>query len=267
MNERQNHFTINVSVANLYGDPNFQSPMVTQGLLGESCEILDETETWIKVRQWDGYESWSHHFYGVKNGGDYTPSHTCFDLSGMVYENIALTLPIRDLTFGSGLHARKMDDSDGFSVVLPDGSKGYVHGDLLTGPMETTRDQIVLIARRFLGSPYVWGGKSPRGFDCSGFVQTVFRSVGIELPRDAHQQADYFSNHKIDQEDAQLGDLHFFGSGKEITHVAICLNGKNFIHSRGFVKEESMDHQAPNANPELADILVFTASVKKELAS
>lgn len=266
MTKRPYQFTINVSVANLYGEPDFQAPVVTQGLLGESCEILDETNSWIRLKQWDGYESWSRRFFGVINGGDYAPSHTWFDLSGMVYENIALTLPLRDLTFGSCLKADAMDDSDGFSVILPDGTSGYVQGDLVPGTLEATRNQIVLTARRFLGSPYAWGGKSPRGFDCSGFVQTVFRSVGIHLPRDSHQQADYFEAQKIDRQNAQAGDLHFFGSADRITHVALNLGGEKFIHSQGFVKEESFDTSVPNSNPDLAGILVFTASIEQELA-
>ena len=101
-----------------------------------------------------------------------------------------------------------------------------------------------------LGVPYLWGGKSSKASDCSGFTQTVFRANGIQLPRDARQQAmlgetidaaEDFSNVKP-------ADLLFFGSGKRITHVGISLGGYDFIHQDSDVHIDSFNPQAENFN-------------------
>ncbi|MDP7474473.1 MAG: SH3 domain-containing protein, partial [Candidatus Marinimicrobia bacterium] len=68
-------FTINTSVANVYCEPDFNSTMVTQALLGESCEVLNQHENWVLIRQWDGYEGWVNHFVGVHSGEPYMSSH------------------------------------------------------------------------------------------------------------------------------------------------------------------------------------------------
>ncbi len=260
-------YIINVSVANLYEKPDFNSPVVTQGFMGETCVTLDEKENWVKVRQWDGYESWMHRFFGFTNGRDYAGSHTVLDIHGIVFQNIAQTIPLRDVTFGSKLNAEIMDEANTYSVQLPDGLSGYYTGDLMETKSEPTREHIVLTAKRFLGSPYVWGGKSPKGFDCSGFVQTVFHSAGIDFPRDAHQQYDYFKLACIELNNAELGDLHFFGTETSITHVAISIGGNSFIHSQGFVKEESLDKNSDIANSNLIEKRVATCSVREVIPS
>jgi len=260
-------YTINVSVANLYADPDFNSPVVTQGLLGESCETIDSSGNWLKIRQWDGYESWAHQFFGLARGSVYSGSHTVSDIHGIVFQNIAQTIPVRDVTFGSALNAEPLDEANTYSVLLPDGVSGFYKGDLMNSTPDPNRELIVLTAKRFLGSPYVWGGKSPKGFDCSGFVQTMFHSAGIDLPRDAHQQYDFFKDAAVDLESSTLGDLHFFGTEDKITHVAMSTGGKTFIHSQGFVKEESLDEASASANSDLIKKRVATCSVRKVFPS
>lgn len=260
-------YTINVSVANLYAEPDFNSPVVTQGLMGENCDALDKNGNWVKIRQWDGYESWAHRFSGFTDGGNYAASHTVSDIHGIVFQNIAQTIPLRDVTFGSRIHAEPLDEANTYSVILPDGVSGFYKGDLVESDSEPSREQLVLTAKRFLGSPYVWGGKSPKGFDCSGFVQTVFHAAGIALPRDAHQQYDSLKSASISLENSALGDLHFFGTEDSITHVAMSTGYKTFIHSQGFVKEESLDENSDLANADLIEIRAATCSVQEVLPS
>ncbi|MDP6532211.1 MAG: C40 family peptidase [Candidatus Marinimicrobia bacterium] len=262
---KPSHYTINVSVANLYADPDFNSPVVTQGLMGESCDALEDDGNWIKIRQWDGYESWGHRIFSFTVGENYSASHTVTDIHGIVFQNIAQTIPLRDVTFGSKIHAEPLDEANTYSVILPDGISGFYKGDLMDTKSEPTREQLVLTAKRFLGAPYFWGGKSPKGFDCSGFVQTVFHSAGIDLPRDAHQQYDAFKTAAIDIQNSTIGDVHFFGTEESITHVAMSTGNKSFIHSQGFVKEESLDEHSDSVNIELIEKHVAVCSVEEVL--
>ena len=81
---------------------------------------------------------------------------------------------------------------------------------------------------------------SELGFDCSGFIQTVFKSFGIRFPRDSHQQMEYNGLLEIEYSDAQVGDLLFFADNKIVIHVAICIGNEEIIHSSGYVKIEKL---------------------------
>ena len=92
-------FIINVCVANIYGECNFGSPVVTQGLLGESCTVLEETEKWIRIQQSDNYEGWINKFYGVVSDAPYDSNRSCNDLGGGIYSDAHSKNPLREITF------------------------------------------------------------------------------------------------------------------------------------------------------------------------
>ena len=95
----------------------------------------------------------------------------------------------------------------------------------------------------FLNAPYLWGGRTPFGIDCSGFTQIVYRLQGINIPRDAHQQAEV-GNTLSFIEESQEGDLAFFDDSEgEITHVGIIMNNNNIIHASGKVRIDKLDQQ------------------------
>ena len=99
---------------------------------------------------------------------------------------------------------------------------------------------LINVAKEFLGVPYLWGGKSHFGFDCSGFVQTIFFDFGIGLPRDSYQQINYEGLVEIKYSQSQVGDLLFFLDNKNVNHVAISIGNEEIIHSSGYVKIEKL---------------------------
>ena len=256
---KQKYFTVNASVVNIYSDPDFKSAVVTQGLLGESCVIMDSKGDWFNVNQWDCYSGWIHKHQGILTDKTYDANLTVFEMDGVVTKESGKTV-IRDLTFGNNLNGKPM--SGGFSVTLPDGEKGWTSTLLGRMTEQPTRKSIIRLARSFMGVPYLWGGKSPHGFDCSGYIQTIYKTFNIELPRDAHQQADHFKESTITMEQAKQADLHFFKTRGKITHVALAEENRYFLHAQGWVKEESFDSRAPNFNSELKNKYACSVSME-----
>ncbi len=138
-------------------------------------------------------------------------------------------------------------------VTLPDLSVGYAKRLDQSNSTGDKRKDIVRIAERFLGTSYLWGGKTGNGFDCSGFVQTVFWLNDILLPRDAWQQAVH-SRPLSAGEELQPGDLVFFTSTDIIDHVGITYGDNRFIHCSAWTRINSLDEEAPDFHPRLAKV-------------
>ena len=258
------YFIINTAVANVYKEPSHNSAVVTQALMGESCWIIDSTDKWYNIRQWDGYEGWMYYFYGIDSNVEYNPTLVMQDIFGTVLSPEKDKI-ISNLVFGCNAQAEQQQN--GYKIILPDGRSGFSNNNFGINRKQTNRKEIVKTARRFLGTPYLWGGKTPYGVDCSGLVQSVFIAVGIELPRDSSMQAEFFTDDTIDDKYIQTGDLLFFGENGRITHVGISTGGLNFINARGFVQEESIDEKSPKFNRNLHDLFFYAVSIEKFISS
>lgn len=216
-----------------------RSEMVSQLLFGQMTEILDNTEKWLKIRNLtDNYVGFcdkamltllsdndfeaQNKLYAVKIS---TPVATIYNS-----ENQQIIIP-----FGSTLWL----DEDNNCLI---NNEKYIYDSVqIVDLAPVSAQEIIRNAIKFLFAPYLWGGKTIFGIDCSGFVQLIFANLGINLPRDAHQQ-EKTGTEILSISDVRQGDLAFFeNENNEIVHVGILLNNKQIIHSSACVKIESFD--------------------------
>ncbi len=227
---------VNVSVSNHYKEPSRASEVTTQGLLSEPVEILEDHPIFIRIRQADSTESWisvNQIYQGKAPEGDDLMVRSHF--VRIHAEPSVLSEGVRDAVIGCSLKAVDQKD-DWYRIVLPDGANGWVEKKHFGTFPDYSAENIISLASEFLGYQYTWGGRSPKGFDCSGLVQTVFGLHGIALPRDSWQQQQH-NLVSADPFEARPGDLLFFGeSPDKIDHVAISLDDGRYIHASGWVR-------------------------------
>ena len=251
------------SVINIRSKPKHSAELGTQGLLGMPLKILDKKGDFYRVQTPDNYISW------VDKGGITRMTKEEFEIwnnykriiftntYGFVYADKTKNSEIiSDITLGGILKYVSMD-SQFFEVVYPDKRKGYLKREesmmyeSWLNKLNPTSENIESIAKSMDGFPYLWGGTSSKGMDCSGFTKMVYLMNGFIIPRDASQQinAGKTVDENLDFSDLQKGDLLFFGkkASKEkkqrVTHVGIWLGNQKeeFIHASGNVHLSSMD--------------------------
>ncbi|MCK9210888.1 MAG: C40 family peptidase [Ignavibacteriaceae bacterium] len=258
---------VNISVANIRTKPEHSAEMATQALLGTLVKIYKKTDDdWYLVQTPDNYISWvdgdgiqrvtkeeadnwikSNKIIFTKNFG------SAFENSE---ENNSL---VSDIVFRNLLKLISSENNY-YQVEFPDGRKAFIknsEAELFSDWLQNrncTKENVINTAKNFMGIPYLWGGTSVKGLDCSGFTKTVFFANGIILPRDASQQV--FVGETINTEkdfsNLQPGDLLFFGLSanqnrkERITHVAIYLGDGDFIHASGRVRINSLERLKSN---------------------
>lgn len=225
-------------VAPVRKKPHHKYEMVNQLLFGEKVAILSFKEKgWYKVKSlYDGYKGWVTH-------------HMLHEIDKETARSPLLPVLAGDLLNTIEVNGLPMHIPMGASIWQPVQGRGMVgHWEYhyngaaatpATSP-ETYRAAIEKYARQWLNAPYLWGGKTILGVDCSGFAQTIFKMAGIALLRDAWQQAQEGMVVKKLQ-DAQPGDLAFFDDRQEIVHVGILLGPDQIIHSSGNVRIDTID--------------------------
>lgn len=218
----------------------------TQLLFGETCEVLDQTDRWLKItNETDGQQGWvdkkmlspiSEEEYKSYISSDRS-ALVCYPMAYAVSEGNNQTFP---LTAGT----RLANYNNGHFSIL--GASFRIDPAMVSTPKQLTAESLQHTARFFLNIPYLWGGKNCLGMDCSGFVQVLMSLFGKQLPRNASEQA------KIGEEigflqESQAGDLVFFDhhtaktDSTNICHVGILLSQDTVMHCSGRVKVEHID--------------------------
>ena len=256
------------SVINIRSQPKHSAELGTQGLLGMSLNVLDKKGDFYRVQTPDNYISW------VDKGGITRMNKTQFDAwnqskkiiftqnFGYVYVDKSVNSEIvSDITLG-GILKYISEDNQFYEVKYPDNRIGFVKKNEAViynywlKNLESPKENIESIAKKMNGFPYLWGGTSSKGIDCSGFTKMVYLMNGFIIPRDASQQinAGKTVDTNLKFEGLEKGDLIFFGrkataeKKQRVTHVGIWLgNDKGeFIHSSGNVHLSSMDNKQSN---------------------
>ena len=231
-----------VPVANMYSGPSDQKDVVSQAIYGSNVKLLVARGEWSRIQTDDHYRGWtpSRYLRLIQHGDGYATSGKTVQVESLfanLYRETSVKRhkPVVTIPFESRLEviAEGTGDDEGWvQVRLPDKSKAWVRlGDVISDPKALTIPESIELGRRFLGFPYLWGGRSSFGFDCSGFTQMLVRSRGIQMPRDADLQAAWSGVIAVDRGDLQPGDLLFFGSSaKHITHTGMYIGDGEFIH-------------------------------------
>lgn len=286
---KKQYAVTNYSVNYLRLKPDYESPLETQELMGVLVEILDTESYWKKVRSPQPYEAWCTDMgltlVSEEDAEAYrtAPKYIVTSFYSKVYTSPSLKSQVLgDLVMGDILRipadARSKDKAAkkktrqikrrGFTeVLLPDGMSAYVPAADLQ-PEESwlaehraSPESIIALAKQMLGIPYLWGGMSVKGFDCSGFVRFLHLMHGVNLPRNASQQCFLGEQIKIDAKapmyerirELRPGDLVFFGkpagafSKERVTHVGIYIGNGQIIHSSHEVRINSLLPDRPDS--------------------
>ncbi len=255
---------INNSVANLRSEPSHPAQLVTQATLGMPVKVLKKQGSWYLIQTPDDYLSW------VDSGGVEPMDSTKYkdwkeaekiiflETNGYAYEEPSSeSTKVSDVVSGSIL---KTTGTSGnyYEVSYPDGRTGFVSRsearsfDDWKASVEASENELVEEAKSLKGSPYLWGGTSSKGMDCSGFTKTIYFMNGWIIPRDASQQI--HAGELVDTSDGfhnlRPGDLLFFGQeatedrDRRVVHVGMWIGDDKFIHSAGRVKISSVDPES-----------------------
>lgn len=233
-----------LSIIPMRREPAERSEMVSQILFGELYEILEEMEKWVYVRLLhDGYEGWIDRKMCVYVREEYLMAYRS---NTQVLATEVFNIVAKEGEWGNKLivsgsvfpfydaETNKMKVGDDVYTLVSKVKKLHV---------QSLRDLLVSYALMYYNAPYLWGGRSPYGIDCSGLSQIVYRLGGVNLPRDASQQVMLGQDLSF-VEEALPGDLAFFGDeAGNITHVGIIWEQNRIIHASGRVRVDRIDHQ------------------------
>ena len=226
----------NLAVIPLRAEPNDRSEIVSQVLFGEHFEVTETQNQWSKIRlQFDSYEGWvdSKQYQIISEKSFNALSIDAIILNSDLVEYVTnpqnVLLPIPMGAALSFLHHSEINvDNFEFEGMRTSGVK--------------SKSDLVATAYLYLNAPYLWGGKTAFGIDCSGFTQMVYKLNGYNLLRDASQQSAQGEALSFIEE-SEAGDLAFFDNEEgKIIHVGIIMDNNYIIHASGKVRIDRLDH-------------------------
>lgn len=257
---------ITISVANLRSQPKHSAELATQATLGTPVKVYKKSDGWYLIQTPDQYLSW------VDSGGiqlmdsisanqwrssdkiiftkTYGHTYATTDVTSQVVSDMVAGAVLEKLGEDKGFYKVKYPDSR-IAYILKGEAQDY---NQWLQDLNPTTDALVETSKKLMGVPYLWGGTSTKGVDCSGFTKTIYFLNGMVIPRDASQQV--HTGKSIDSlknfDDLVKGDLLFFGrkatdsTPEKVVHVGMWIGNNEFIHSSNMVRISSMDPKAPN---------------------
>ena len=264
MLETSFHYIIK-PVAEMRSAPDDNAEIVSQALFSEHIKIIEQRIQWTHITTTiDNYSGWIRTDSFCTRETPYTnsfPNVIVNRLACHIYKvQDTIYGPLLTLPFESQLMVVKnpdcMPESRWIEIALPNDQTGFIQrGDITLSLDKQRLSDICEFGNRFLGLPYTWGGRSSFGYDCSGFIQMLYRQMGILLPRDSIDQYKWKQLHPVELSSLIPGDLIFFGFGPEkIRHVALHIENGKFIHTCAvidnapYVRMNSLNENAWNGS-------------------
>lgn len=222
------------NLTGLYERPTFGMPLSSELTYGTELEVLEEEKNWVFTRQKDGYLGWAYRPYlgeGPAPAATHLVLAPAIEVRAQPEETSEI---VTRLVSGTGV---SVEDIRADWLFISANKKGWIPSKHLRAladipqTIEEKRKLMVEDAQRVKGIPYLWGGTSGNGIDCSGFARLLHCWVGVTIPRDADMQ---FSAARPVESPFEVGDLFFFAekdSARHITHVGVSLGGWDVIHS------------------------------------
>ena len=233
----------NLSIVPVRTDAKEQSEQVTQILFGETFVIIERRKDWYHIKtEFDKYEGWidvklvkqisEKEYNQINNSEKYITN----DIVSIITKSDDRTI----LLISAGSTFPNFDKVN-LSFTITDDE--YTLNQNITLMSDNVRTNLISNAIKFINAPYLWGGRTHFGIDCSGFSQIVYKICGVNIPRDASQQVSVGGTLNM-LEEAKPGDLAFFDNDEgNIIHVGIIMANNKIIHASGKVRIDKIDHQ------------------------